>query len=115
MKAQKPAEGILKTNEFGTCKGYHVQCECGSAECAHHVWIEASDMDVTVSFGLTLRSKWYTMNRWKQIWQILTKGCLDVESTIVLNEQSALNYAETLRLAMKDVKQIRDDRKNDGT
>lgn len=115
MKAQKPAKGILKTTEFGTFKSYHVHCECGSPECAHHVWIETSDMDVTVSFGLTLRSKWYSMSRWKQIWQILTKGYLDVESTLVLNEQSALNYAETLRLAMKDVKQLRDDRKNGST
>jgi len=115
IKPQKPAEGILKTTEFGTYKSYYVHCECGSAECAHHVCVEASDIDVTVSFGLTLRSKWYNMNRWKQIWHILTKGHLDVESTIVLNEQSALNYAETLRLAMKDVKQLRDDRKNGGT
>lgn len=115
MKAQKPAEGILKTGEFGDYKSYYVHCECGSAECAHHVWVEASDLDVTVSFGLTLRSKWNSMNRWKQIWQILTKGYLDVESTIVLDEQSALNYAETLKLAMKDVSKLRSDRKNGGT
>ena len=109
MRAEKPAEGILKTTEFGTCKGYHVQCECGGSECAHHVWIEASEFDVTISFGLTLRTKWYSMSRWKQIWTILTKGYLDVESTLVLNEQSALNYTETLRAAMKDVKQLRSD------
>lgn len=115
MKAQKPAEGILKVNEYGEYKSYYVHCECGSAECAHHVCIESSDMDVTVSFGLTLRSKWYNMSRWKQIWQILTKGYLDVESTIVLNEQSSLNYAETLKTAMKDVKQLRDNRNNGTT
>jgi hypothetical protein len=115
VKAQKPAEGILKTTEFGTYKSYYVHCECGSPECAHHVSIEASDFDVTVSFILTLRSKWSSMNRWKQIWQILTKGYLDVESTLVLDEQSALNYAETLKLAMKDVKQLRDDQRNGKT
>ena len=107
MKAQKPAEGILKTNEFGNYKSYYVHCECGSAECAHHVWVEASALDVTVSFGLTLRSKWNSMDRWKQIWQILTKGYLDVESTLVLNEQAALNYAETLKVAARDVKKLR--------
>ena len=109
MKAEKPAEGILKTNEFGTSKSYYVHCECGSAECAHHVCIEASDIDVTISFSLTLRSKWYSMNRWKQIWQILTKGYIDLESTLVLGEQAALNYAETLKLAARDVKKLRDD------
>lgn len=110
MKAEKPAEGILKTNEFGTSKSYYVHCECGSSECAHHVWIEASDSDVTISFGLTLQSKWYSVDKWKQIWRILTKGRLEVESILVLNEQSALNYAETLKTAMKAVKQIRDDK-----
>ena len=110
MKAEKPAEGILRTYDLGTCKGYHVQCECGSSECAHHVWIEASEVDVTISFGLTLRSKWYNLNRWKQIWQILTKGYIDIESTLVLNEQSALNYTETLKTAMKTVKQLRDEK-----
>jgi hypothetical protein len=110
MKAEKPAEGILKTTEFGTCKAYYVHCECGNSECAHHVWIEASDFDVTISFGLTLQSKWYSMSRWKQIWQILTKGYTDVESTLVLNEQSAMNYTETLKTAMKTVKQLRDEK-----
>lgn len=108
MRAEKPAEGILRTNDFGTYKGYHVQCECGSSECAHHVWVEASEFDVTISFGLTLRTKWYSMNRWKQIWTILTKGYIDIESTIVLNEQSALNYTETLKTAVRDVKKLRD-------
>ena len=49
------------------------------------------------------------MNRWKQIWQILTKGYLDLESTLVMNEQTALNYAETLKSAAKDVKELRNE------
>jgi hypothetical protein len=110
MKAQKPAEGILKTGEFGLYKSYHIECECGSPECAHKVSIEADDMEVTVNFYFTLRSKWYNMNRWKQIWQILTKGYLDLESTLVMNEQTALNYAETLKTAAKDVKVLRNER-----
>jgi len=110
MKAQKPAEGILKTDEFGLYKSYHIECECGSPECAHKVSIEADDMEVTVNFYFTLRSKWYNMNRWKQIWQILTKGYLDLESTLVMNEQTALNYAETLKAAAKDVKVLRNER-----
>ena len=110
MKAEKPAEGILKTSEFGTYKSYYVNCECGSPECAHHVYIEASDFEITVSFGLTLRSKWYSITRWRQIWEILTKGHIEIESILVLNEQSALNYTETLRTATKTVKQLRDEK-----
>ena len=111
MKAQKPAEGILKTGEFGDYRSYHIHCECESPECAHEIAIEADDMLVTVQFYFTLRSKWYNISRWKQIWKILTKGYIDIESTLVMNEQTALNYAETLKSAVKDVKVLRNDRK----
>jgi hypothetical protein len=52
MKAQKPAEGVLKTSEFGSFKAYHVHCECGSSECAHELHVEADDINVTVNFTL---------------------------------------------------------------
>ena len=110
MRAEKPAKGILKTGEFGSYKSYHVECECGSPECAHKLAVEADDMEVTVTIYLTLRTRWYNMSRWKQIWTILTKGYLDTESTLVLNEQAALNYAATLKSAAKDVKELRNDR-----
>ena len=79
MKSEKPAKGILKTGEFGSYKSYHVECECGSPECAHKLAVEADDMEVTVTIYLTLRTKWHNMSRWKQIWCILTKGYLDTE------------------------------------
>ena len=110
MRAEKPAEGIMKTGEFGSYKSYHVECKCGSPECAHKLAVEADDMEVTVTIFLTLRTKCYNMNRWEQIWSILTKGYVDSESTLVLNEQSALNYAATLKSAVKDVKELRNDR-----
>lgn len=110
MKAETPAKGILKTSDFGTCKFYHVHCECGSEECAHEVCVEADDMNVTVSIFVTLRTKWYEQSRWKQIWSVLTKGYIDSQSTLVLSEQVALNYAETLKTAIKDVKELRDER-----
>ena len=110
MKTEKPAKGILKTDEYGTSKSYYVHCTCGSPECAHHLTVEADDMEVTVTIYLTLRTKWYNMTRWKQIWSILTKGYIDSESTLVMNEQTALNYAATLKSAAKDVKELRDER-----
>ena len=110
MKAEKPAAGILKTGEFGNYKSYHIDCDCQSPECAHRVSIEADDMQVTVTVYLTLRSKWYTMNRWKQIWSILTQGFVDSDTTLVMDEQTALNYAATLKSAVKDVKVLRNER-----
>jgi hypothetical protein len=110
MRYQKPAEGVVKTNEWGNSKCYHVVCECGSIECTHDIFIEADDINVEVDITMILRSNFWQLNRWKQILQILTKGYIEIHSNLVLNEQAALNYAETLKLAIKDVKEFRDER-----
>jgi hypothetical protein len=57
------------------------------------------------------RTKWWELNRWRQIWQILTKGYAEMQTTIVLKDQTAINYANTLTSAIKDVKIFRDNRK----
>lgn len=107
MKAEKPAEGILKINEWGSCKMYHVQCDCGESDCAHVVEVEADDHIVQVHIYHLQHTKWWEKNRWKQIWQILTKGYAEMQTSIVLREQAALNYAETLKAAIEDVKNFR--------
>lgn len=108
MKAQKPAEGILKTNEWGDSKWYHIRCTCGNDDCSHEVEIEADEHDVQVHIYVKNHTKWWEKNRWKQIWSILIKGYAEMQTTIVLNEQSALNYGETLKSAARDVKQFKE-------
>jgi hypothetical protein len=110
MNAEKPATGILKTSEWGDSKWYHVHCDCGSDECSHSVTVEADDFGVQVHVYVKNHTKWWEKNRWKQIWQILTQGYTEMETTIVMNEQTAFNYAETLKTAMKDVKIFRQQR-----
>lgn len=107
MEAQKPAEGILKTNEWGNSKWYHVMCYCGDDDCSHTVEVEADDFGVQVHIYAKVYTKWWNANRWKQIWQILTKGYADMQTTIVLKEQVALNYSETLNTAIEDVKNFK--------
>ena len=41
MKPETPAIGILKKAEFDSAKWYEVQCECGSKDHYHSIWIEA--------------------------------------------------------------------------
>ena len=54
MKAQKPAQGILLTNDWGDAKNYHIECDCSSSDHAVNMWIEVQrdkDIpDVEVSF-----------------------------------------------------------------
>ncbi len=109
MEAQKPAEGILKTSEFGDSKWYHIRCDCGNDDCSHEMEVEADDFGVQVHIYVKNHTRWWEKKRWKQIWQILTKGYAQMDTTIVLNEQTALNYAETLKSAINDVKKFKAD------
>ena len=110
MKPETPATGILKQGDFGLAKFYYVQCDCGNDDCAHAVEVEADDMHVQVHLHSNHHTKWWSKNRWKQIWQILTRGYAEMQTTLVLDEQSALNYSNVLRSAMIDVKNFRDER-----
>lgn len=113
MKAQKPAEGILKTSDFGDAMFYHVHCDCGNDDDAHEMQIEADDMHVQVHVYVKVKSKWWKNSRWKQIWHLITRGYIETQSTIILQEQAALNYAETIKSAIRDVKQFKEKLKVD--
>jgi hypothetical protein len=110
MKLQTPAEGILKRNDWGDAKAYHVVCDCGADDHTHDLWIEAEDTGITVTIYTTVKSPWWSMNRFKQIWKLLTDGYLQHQTVLTMNEQTAFNYAETLKLGIKDSKQFREER-----
>ncbi len=109
MKPETPAQGILKTNEWGDSKWYHIRCSCGNDDCSHELNVEADEVDVSVHIYAKNHTKWWKMNRWQQIWQILTKGYAEMDTTIVLDEQTAINYAAALTSAVADVKQFKAD------
>jgi hypothetical protein len=110
MKYQTPAEGIMKTNEWGNSKVYRVSCECTDPNHDHNVWIEAEDTGVSVTIFTTVKSNWWSKTRWHAIWTLLTKGYIDTEASLILSEQQALNYAETLQSAIEDVKLFKEER-----
>jgi hypothetical protein len=107
MTAQIPAVGILKRNDWGSAKSYQIVCECGDPGHDHTVFVEADDINVTVTIYTTAKSKWWELNRWKKIWTLLTKGYIEYEADLVMNKQQALNYAETLKSAVNDLAEFR--------
>jgi hypothetical protein len=107
MEAQKPAEGILKTGDFGDAIFYHIRCDCGNEDDSHEIEVEADDMHIQVHVYVKVHTKWWEKKRWKQLWQLLTKGYAEMQSTIILKEQVALNYAETLKSAINDVTEFK--------
>lgn len=139
MKAQTPAEGILKTNDFGNSKWYKVICHCGNDDDAFDFEVEADENGINVNTYFTQKTDYWSetfkprynidsiwlqeidwfvkgvindfINKIKLSWTIWSKGYLKVQSTTILTEQQALNYAETLKSAIKDVKQFQQERK----
>jgi len=111
MKTQKPAEGVLVQRDYGDAKVYTVPCTCGCEDGTHNVWVEADESNVTVTTYQQLKSKWWELSRWQMMWTLLTKGYVEYEACIIMTEQQALNYAETLKTGIQDVKFFREERR----
>ena len=107
MTPQIPAEGILKTNDWGDSKVYRVPCECGDESHNHNMWVEADDGGIVVTIYTTVKTNFWSKTRWYHIWTLLTKGYIDTEIGVHLKKQQALNYAETLKSAIIDVEDFR--------
>jgi hypothetical protein len=117
MEYQKPAEGIVLTQDFGDSKFYTVLCSCGNSDDELRLEVEADDFGVTVHVWTTTKSKWWDnawynrlLNKVKMTWNIWTKGYVEVESWTLLNRQAAFNFAETLKTATNDVEEFRKQR-----
>lgn len=136
MKAEKPAEGILKRSDFGDSKFYQVVCGCGQEYHDHNLEVEAADTGVNVNLYITVKTDYWSElvkkrydidNPWLQevdwfakdlinglwtrlkvTWQLWTTGAVTAQSTIAMTEQQSVNYAETLKQSVKDVKTFRE-------
>lgn len=139
MKAQIPAEGIMKKGDYGDTKYYEISCSCGQPDHMHTVEVEADDINISVSiYTKQTTDCWtepfkteyhgkndflYTMSRFVKTgingfirrvsltWNIWARGYVQYEVTTVMDKQEALNYAEALKKAIKDVEYFRDQHK----
>jgi len=103
MTPETPAEGILKRRDWGDAQTYQVVCECQDADHDHNVWVEADNHCVTVTTYTQQKSRFWEMSRWRTVWLLLTKGYVEYEASIIMTQQQALNYAETLKTAVSDL------------
>jgi hypothetical protein len=140
MKAQVPAEGIMKTGDYGNSKWYKVVCGCGQPDHELNFEVEAEeDIGVSVNTYVTAKTDywsesvkkrydidnpylqeldWFFKDLWngfvtrlKLTWAVWVKGYVKCETTVLMSEQQALNYAETLKSAIKDVKDLKNEGK----
>jgi hypothetical protein len=102
--AEQPATGILKQNDFGDSIWYYVPCDCTDPDHSHSIDVEADEHSVSVHIYTTAKTKFWSKNRMRQLWDILTKGYAEFEVSVILTEQQAVNYANALTSAVNDVK-----------
>ncbi len=135
IQAQEPAEGILKTSDFGDSKFYKVVCGCGQDDHSIDFEVEAAETGVNVNTFVTVKTDYWTEtvkkrydidNNWQQefdwfwkdivnglvarlklTWTVWTKGYVECQTTIAMSEQQTVNYAETLKKAVEDVKNFK--------
>jgi len=136
MKPQTPAEGILKTHDFGNSKWYKVVCGCGQPDHDVNFEVEADETGVNVNTYVTAKTNYWTetikkrydidsiwlqefdwavkdiingfVTRLKLTWTVWTKGYVKCETVVTMTEQQALNYAEILKSSVKDVKEFKE-------
>jgi DNA-directed RNA polymerase alpha subunit len=134
MNPETPAQGIMKTSDFGDSKFYKVVCSCGQPDHEIDFEVEASETGINVNTYVTAKTDYWSeavkkrydvdnpylqeldwavkdiinglVTRLKLTWTVWTKGYVKMESTIAMTEQQTLNYAETLKSAIRDVKEI---------
>ncbi len=142
MKSQEPAEGILKTNDFGNSKWYQVVCGCGQPDHTLTVEVEAEETGINVNTYVHTKTDYWSesvkkrydidnpylqeldwalkdiwngfITRLKLTWAVWVKGYLECETTILMSKQQALNYADVLKSAIKDVEQFEKERTSKG-
>lgn len=141
LKPQIPAVGIMKTCDWGNSKMYAVHCECGNDDDTITFMVEADEYNVTVTTFTTQNTAYwdrpfdvsttYKINnsflssvayetlsflngfnhRIKMTWNLWFNGYLKYEQSTLMTEQQTLNYAETLKAAIKDCQAFRKDSK----
>jgi hypothetical protein len=135
MNAETPADGVMKTHDFGNAKVYKVACRCGQPDHEINVEVESTVCGIDVNTYINTKTDYWTEtfkkrydinNQWLQeldwcwkdlingvvsrvklTWTIWTKGYVETQSTISMSEQQALNYSEILKSAINDVKDFK--------
>ena len=129
------------TGDYGDSKFYKVACSCGQPDHDIDFEVEATDTGVNVNTYVTTKTDYWTetvkkrydidsqwlqemdwvwkdlvnglVTRVKLSWTVWTRGYIKTQTTTAMTEQQAINYAETLKSAVDDVKKFRS--KNDPT
>lgn len=132
-KFQPPAEGIMLNCETKDSKFYTAFCECGNPDDSIEIQVEVDEYgEIIVYFHVKSKTHfWEKLYSWqthkidneflflivnsfqsllnglyrriKFTWDIWVLGYAQYQTTTILNKQRAINFAETLKTAIKDL------------
>jgi hypothetical protein len=112
MKTQTPAHGIMQTGEYLESKSFRISCNCHSTDHDADMWIEVNRdvddprlADVEVSFYVkTWTPVWKgCRQRLTSVYEILFKGVHCQEHHMILDKQSAINFADAIKNTVKEL------------
>lgn len=142
LTPEKPAEGIMRTGDYGDSKFYKIDCRCGNPDDEIHFEVEADDNGININTWTQPKTEWWDrlvgenhtpriQNPWLysidesfrsfinalshriiMTYRLWNDGYLKYSQTTIMSEQQALNYAHTLINAIDDVKQFKKERKH---
>lgn len=133
MEVQKPATGVMAMHQYPDAKFFRVPCECG-CEAEINFNVEVDDCNVTSHLyvktktnywrerlNITYEENWLlyaiksNINDWYNriviAWTALTKGYVETEAYVLLNEQQTLNFAAVLNESVIELRKKREERK----
>ncbi len=103
MKAENPATGISKIQEFSDTVCYRIECECTSSDHVVDTRVEVQRLwddipDISVMFYVTTYNKFPESfwDRIKQAASILFTGVNKQEHEILLKPQAAKNWIQAV-------------------
>lgn len=91
----------MKTGEWPDAKSFCVACECTDPDHAVNAYIEVDReqdiKNVVVRFYVQTSTPLWDMSRWRAIWNLLRHGDHRGEHHLLLDQQAALNFADTIK------------------
>lgn len=123
------------TGDYGDSKFYKVVCSCDDPDHDIDFEVEAAETGVNINTYVTVKTDYWTetvakrydidsewlqqwdwfwkdlvngfVTRTKLTWGVWTKGYVETQTTMAMTQQQALNYSETLKSAIQDVKNFK--------
>ena len=98
MEKQTPAQGIMQTGDYAETKMFRLECNCHFVDHDVQVFIssEYGYIAMEVFSKVSLYSQGF-FKRLKMLIKFLWSGHAEMDHTLLMNKQQALNFAEVIK------------------